>query len=48
MNYSYKKAVIPNGQKDQDARPGKLGAKAVAYTSNKTHYSPTDPMRALV
>lgn len=28
--------------KDQDARPG-AGAKGSRYTSNKTHYSPTDP-----
>jgi transposase len=28
--------------KDQDQRPG-AGAKGSKYTSNKTHYSPTDP-----
>ncbi|WP_233267568.1 IS1182 family transposase [Algibacter sp. L1A34] len=28
--------------KDQDARPG-AGSKGSRYTSNKTHYSPTDP-----
>jgi len=29
-------------KKDQDQRPG-AGAKGSKYTSNKTHYSPTDP-----
>ena len=28
--------------KDQDQRPG-AGNKGAKYTSNKTHYSPTDP-----
>ena len=28
--------------KDQDQRPG-AGNKGSKYTSNKTHYSPTDP-----
>ncbi len=30
------------GSKDQDQRPG-AGNKGSKYTSNKTHYSPTDP-----
>ena len=29
--------------KDQDQRPG-AGNKGSKYTSNKTHYSPTDPV----
>lgn len=31
-----------NWQKTQDQRPG-MGNKGAKYTSNKTHYSPTDP-----
>ncbi|MCY1636749.1 IS1182 family transposase [Marinifilum sp. D737] len=31
-----------NWQKNQDQRPG-AGNKGAKYTSNKTHYSPTDP-----
>ena len=31
-----------NWQKTQDQRPG-AGNKGAKYTSNKTHYSPTDP-----
>ncbi|MCK5590801.1 MAG: transposase, partial [Candidatus Pacebacteria bacterium] len=32
-------------KKDQDQRPG-AGNKGSKYTSNKTHYSPSDPVRA--
>jgi transposase len=36
------KARNKKWQKDQDERPG-AKAKGAKYTSNKTHYSPTDP-----
>ncbi|WP_346862856.1 IS1182 family transposase [uncultured Draconibacterium sp.] len=36
------KSRTKNWQKTQDQRPG-AGNKGAKYTSNKTHYSPTDP-----
>ena len=42
-NYQELQAIKSSNKKwskDQDQRPGNKGSK---YTSNKTHYSPTDP-----